>query len=149
VTVSTARPFRPASASASDRAFPRRARWRCTEHARPWARRWSIRVASGCALAVMRVVAASAAFADSVTVTPTANGLTFGSKIQNLLNWTAQGALWASLASILIGAGIWGLSKHFGNYGGASKGLQLVIGGAIGALVVATAPAIVNSMFAG
>jgi hypothetical protein len=91
----------------------------------------------------------TAAWADAVTVSPTANGLTFGAQIQHLLNWTAQGALWASLASILIGAGIWGLSKHLGNYGGANKGLQLVIGGAIGALVVATAPAIVNSMFGG
>ena len=100
-------------------------------------------------LVVARVLAAGPAWADSVTVSPTANGLTFGAKIQNLLNWTAQGALWASLASILIGAGVWGLSKHFGNYGGAHKGLQLVIGGAVGALVVATAPAIVNSMFGG
>jgi hypothetical protein len=105
------------------------------------------RAAAGCVLVVVRLLAAAPAWADSVTVTPTANGLTFGTKIQNLLNWTAQGALWASLASILIGAGVWGLSKHFGNYGGANKGLQLVIGGAIGALVVATAPAIVNSMF--
>ena len=100
-------------------------------------------------LVVARVLATGPAWADSVTVSPTANGLTFGAKIQNLLNWTAQGALWASLASILIGAGVWGLSKHFGNYGGAHKGLQLVIGGAVGALVVATAPAIVNSMFGG
>jgi hypothetical protein len=101
------------------------------------------------ALMAVGVGSPSAAWADAVTVTPTANGLTFGTQIQNLLNWTAQGALWASLASILIGAGVWGLSKHFGNYSGANKGLQLVIGGAIGALVVATAPAIVNSMFTG
>jgi hypothetical protein len=107
------------------------------------------RTAIVAALVALRVLAAGPAWADAVTVTPTANGLTFGPTIQNLLNWTAQGALWASLASILIGAGVWGLSKHFGNYGGAHKGLQLVIGGAIGALVVATAPAIVNSMFAG
>jgi hypothetical protein len=100
-------------------------------------------------LVAVRLVAAGPAWADSVTVTPTANGLAFGTKIQNLLNWTAQGALWASLASILLGAGMWGLSKHSGNYGGANKGLQLVVGGAIGALVVATAPAIVNSMFGG
>jgi len=106
-------------------------------------------VAALVTLVALRVLAAGPAWADAVTVTPTANGLTFGPTIQNLLNWTAQGALWASLASILIGAGVWGLSKHFGNYGGAHKGLQLVIGGAIGALVVATAPAIVNSMFAG
>ena len=114
---------------------------------RPLSARRVRRAATGCVLVMVRLVAAGPAWADSVTVTPTANGLTFGTKIQNLLNWTAQGALWASLASILIGAGVWGLSKHFGNYGGANKGLQLVIGGAVGALVVATAPAIVNSMF--
>ena len=98
--------------------------------------------------ACAQLITPRAAWADSVTVSPTANGLTFGPTIQHLLNWTAQGALWASLGSILIGAGMWGLSKHFGNYGGANKGLQLVIGGAVGALVVATAPAIVNTMFA-
>jgi len=107
------------------------------------------RTAAAGALVALGLFAAGPAWADPVTVTPTANGLTFGPTIQNLLNWTAQGALWASLASILIGAGVWGLSKHFGNYGGAHKGLQLVIGGAVGALVVATAPAIVNSMFGG
>jgi len=104
---------------------------------------------AGCVLVAVPLLAAGPAWADAVTVNPTANGLTFGPTIQNLLNWTAQGALWASLASILVGAGMWGLSKHSGNYGGANKGLQLVIGGAIGALVVATAPAIVNSMFGG
>ena len=117
-------------------------------HRQPSARRVP-RAATGCVLVVMRSLTGGPAWADNVTVTPTANGLTFGTKIQNLLNWTAQGALWASLASILLGAGVWGLSKHFGNYGGANKGLQLVIGGAVGALVVATAPAIVNSMFGG
>lgn len=110
---------------------------------------WCFRVAAAGVLVAVRLVAAGPAWADSVTVSPTANGLAFGTKIQNLLNWTAQGALWACLASILLGAGAWGLSKHSGNYGGANKGLQLVIGGAIGALVVATAPAIVNSMFGG
>lgn len=87
------------------------------------------------------------AWADAVHVTPTAEGLTFGAKIQKMLNWGGQIALWACLASILAGAGAWGLSKHFGNYGGAHKGMQLVVGGAIGALVVASAGPIVNSMF--
>jgi hypothetical protein len=96
---------------------------------------------------VLAVVgSAPAAWADKVQVSPTATGLDFGEKIQKMLNWGAQFALWACLASILAGAGAWGLSKHFGNYGGAHKGMQLVIGGAIGALVVASAPAIVNSM---
>ncbi|GAC1517970.1 MAG: hypothetical protein NVS1B12_07860 [Acidimicrobiales bacterium] len=109
--------------------------------------RWRGALAAA-SLACSTFMSPHAAAADTVSVSPTANGLTFGPTIQHLLNWTAQGALWASLGSILVGAGMWGLSKHFGNYGGANKGLQLVIGGAVGALVVATAPAIVNTMFA-
>ncbi len=92
---------------------------------------------------------AGSASADDVTVSPTANGLTFGTTIQNMLNWGAQIALWGSLASIIAGAAVWGLSKHFGNYGAANKGMQLAIGGGVGALLVATAPAIVNSLFKG
>lgn len=95
------------------------------------------------------VLPATAAWADDVTVSPTAQGLTFGQTIQNMLNWGAQIALWASLASILAGAGCWGLSKHFGNYGTANKGMQLAIGGGVGAILVATAPSIVNSLFKG
>lgn len=103
------------------------------------------------ALAAALVVVAWAvpACADPVKVTPTGNGLSFGTKIERMLNWGGQIALWASLASVLAGAGAWGLSKHFGSYGGAHKGMQLVLGGAIGALVVASADLIINSMFTG
>lgn len=100
------------------------------------------------AIAALVVLAwAGPAFADAVKVDPTAEGLTFAGKAQKMLNWGAQIALWACLASILAGAGAWGLSKQSGNYNGANKGMQLVLGGAIGAFVVATAGPIVNSMF--
>jgi hypothetical protein len=88
------------------------------------------------------------AFADPVTVTPSSSGMgNLGPKIQNLLNMTAQGSLWASLGAVILGGGMWGLSKHFGNYGGAHKGMQLVIGGGVGGLVVASAATIVNAAF--
>lgn len=91
---------------------------------------------------------AAPALADPVTVTPSGAGMgTLGTKIQNLLNMTGQVALWASLGSVLVGAAVWGLSKHFGNYGGAHKGMQLVIGGGVGGLLVAGAATIVNSAF--
>jgi hypothetical protein len=64
-----------------------------------------------------------------------------------IINLTDQAALWASLISVLVGAGVWGLSKHFGNYGGAHKGQILVLGGASGALLASMAPAIVNGLF--
>ncbi len=88
------------------------------------------------------------AFADTVNVSPSSAGMgNLGPKIQNLLNMTAQGGLWASLGSVLLGGGMWGLSKHFSNYGGAHKGMQLVIGGGVGGLVIASAATIVNAAF--
>ncbi|HVF74826.1 MAG TPA: hypothetical protein VM938_07240 [Acidimicrobiales bacterium] len=98
---------------------------------------------------VVVLMTAAPTWADDVKVEPTATGLAFGDKIQRWLNWGGQFALWACLASIIAGGGAWGLSKHFGSYGGANKGMQLVLGGAIGALVVASAGPIVNSMFNG
>lgn len=112
--------------------------------------RWRTALALAATLvAAVVLVAAGPAWADDVKVEPTANGLSFGNKVQNMLNWGGQIALWACLASILAGGGAWGLSKHFGSYGGAHKGMQLVLGGAIGAVVVASAGPIVNSMFGG
>jgi hypothetical protein len=112
-------------------------------------RRLSRLTAAATASAMVVLADVTAAAADPVHVTPTSTGLDFAAKVQSLLDWGAQIALWACLASILAGAGAWGLSKHFGNYGGAHKGMQLVIGGAIGALIVASAGPIVNSMFGG
>lgn len=100
------------------------------------------------AVATTLVLLAAPAMADAVTVTPSSGGMgTLGTTIQNILNMTAQVALWASLGSVLVGAAVWGLSKHLGNYGGANKGMQLAIGGAVGGLLVATSATIVNTMF--
>jgi hypothetical protein len=88
------------------------------------------------------------AWADDVTVTPSGSAIGGAStKVQTILNLLGQGALWASLASILIGAGVWGLSKHFGNYGTAHKGMILTLGGGAGALLTSMAPLIVNGLF--
>jgi hypothetical protein len=111
------------------------------------------RLATRCAAAVSLtvttvVLVAVPAFADPVSATP--SGAAIGAaagKIQAIINLTSQGALWASLISVLVGAGVWGLSKHFGNYGGAHKGQILVLGGAAGALLASMAPAIVNGLF--
>jgi hypothetical protein len=88
------------------------------------------------------------AWADDVTVTPSGSALGGGAtKVQTILNLLGQGALWASLASLLLGAGVWGLSKHFGNYGTAHKGMILALGGGAGALLTSMAPQIVNGLF--
>jgi hypothetical protein len=88
------------------------------------------------------------AWADDVTVNPSAAGMgDAGAKAQHILNMGGQVALWACLGSILAGAAVWGLSKHFGAYGAANKGMILALGGIVGALLTGVAPSMVNFMF--
>jgi hypothetical protein len=83
-----------------------------------------------------------------VQVTPSTAGLPGASLFQNMLNWLSQAALWGALASLLIGAAIWGLSQHAGNSYSAGKGRTLALAGVIGALLAGLAPTIVNTLFA-
>ena len=83
---------------------------------------------------------------SQVVVNPSADGLPGAERFQQALNWTAQFALWGSLASVLVGAAVWGLSNHFGNGYAAGKGRVAVVGGAIGAFVAGLAPPIVNGL---
>ena len=82
-----------------------------------------------------------------VSVSPSSSGLPGGALMQQLLNWLAQVALWGSVGSILLGAAIYGLSQHAGNYSGAYRGKQLALGGVVGACLVGIAPAVVNLLF--
>lgn len=84
-----------------------------------------------------------------VTVTPDANGLPGGALAQKVLNWTDQIALWGSLASLLIGAAVWGVSQHAGNGYQAGRGRNFAVAGAVGALLAGLSPTIVNTLFAG
>jgi hypothetical protein len=85
--------------------------------------------------------------ADGVNATPSANGLPGAGFVQRLIDWTAQVGLWGSLAAMLVGAAMFGMSQQAGNYLGASRGKHLVMGGAIGAAITGLAPAIVNLVF--
>ena len=82
-----------------------------------------------------------------VTMTPDGNGLPGGNLAQTLLNWTGQVALWGSLGSILVGAAVYGLGREAGNYGAASKGRTLALGGVVGAILTGLAATIVNLLF--
>jgi hypothetical protein len=85
--------------------------------------------------------------ADGVNASPSANGLPGAGFLQRLIDWTAQIGLWGSLAAMLIGAAMFGMSQQAGNYLGASRGKHLVLGGAIGAAITGLAPSIVNLVF--
>ena len=82
-----------------------------------------------------------------VTVTPTSQDFPGGAMMQKLINWAGQFGLWGSVASLLIGAGIWGISSHFGNGYQAGKGKILAAAGAIGAVLTGLAPVIVNGLY--
>lgn len=82
-----------------------------------------------------------------VDATPTSAGMPGAALLQQLLNWLSQLALWGSLASILLGAGLYGLSQQSGNYAGGYRGKQLALAGVIGACLAGIAPTAINLFF--
>lgn len=82
-----------------------------------------------------------------VDVSPTSAGMPGAELINQLISWLSQIALWGSLASILIGAAVYGISKEGGHGYNATKGRVLAAGGAVGAILAGLAPTIVNMLF--
>ncbi|MBP6730001.1 MAG: hypothetical protein KA129_10270 [Microthrixaceae bacterium] len=82
-----------------------------------------------------------------VDAQPSSAGMPGAELIQQMLNWLSQLALWGSLASILIGAGVYGLSQNSGNYAGSYRGKQLALAGVIGACLAGIAPTAINLLF--
>lgn len=82
-----------------------------------------------------------------VDANPTSAGMPGAALLQQMLNWLSQVALWGSLASILLGAAIYGLSQQSGNYAGGFRGKQLALAGVIGACLAGVAPTAINLFF--
>ena len=82
-----------------------------------------------------------------VSVSPSSAGMPGANLIQELLNWGQMIALWGSLAAILAGAAMYGLSREGGSYSGAGRGKALALGGVVGAILAGVAPAAVNMLF--
>ena len=82
-----------------------------------------------------------------VSVTPSSDGMPGAELIQKMLGWLSQVALWGSLASILVGAAVYGISQNTGSYSGAYRGKQLATAGVIGACLTGIAPTAVNLLF--
>ena len=82
-----------------------------------------------------------------VNSTPSSSGLPGAHLMQQMINWLAQVALWGSLASILLGAAIYGLAQQSGNYAGGYRGKQLALAGAVGACLAGVAPTAINLLF--
>lgn len=93
------------------------------------------------------VARAHAFVVAQVEVNPTSSEFPGGTMVQKMIDWAGQFALWGSVASLLIGAGIWGVSQQFGNGFQAGKGKILAASGAVGAVLTGLAAVIVNTLF--
>ena len=82
-----------------------------------------------------------------VDANPSAVGMPGAELLQQMLDWLSQIALWGSLASILLGAALYGLSQQSGNYAGGFRGKQLALAGVIGACLAGVAPTAINLFF--
>ena len=81
-----------------------------------------------------------------IDVTPSNDGLPGAAFWQQVLGWLAWVGLAGSLASLLIGGAVWGLSHAGGQSMGASKGKMFALGGMAGAVLVGLAATIVNTL---
>ena len=79
-----------------------------------------------------------------VHVTPDPSGLPGSNVLQSLVNGLAFWMLLASLAGVLIGAGVWALASHGNNHHWASRGRAGALVSAAAALVIGASGAIVN-----
>ncbi len=110
-------------------------------------------VAAGSTPAVATIEVAAPAggrmveLAEPVRVDPTAEGMPGATLGRKLLNWLGQLALWGSLASILVGAALYGLSQQAGYATGATRGRTLALAGVVGAIMTGLGPTVVNLLF--
>jgi len=81
-----------------------------------------------------------------IEVTPSNAGLPGAAFWQQVLGWLAWGGLAGSLASMLIGGAVWGLSHAGGQSHGVSRGKTFALGGMAGAILVGLAATIVNTL---
>ncbi len=114
-------------------------------------RTWTMTLATTVAVLVATHVQTAVAHAQvvlaQVQVNPTSTDFPGGDMFQQLIDWAAQFGLWGSVASLLIGAGIWGVSQQFGNGFQSGKGKVLAGCGALGAVLTGLAPIIVNGLY--
>ena len=82
-----------------------------------------------------------------VQAQPTSKDLPGAQLIQQMIDWLDQIALWGSLASILLGAAMYGLAQQSGNYAGGYRGKQLALSGVIGACLAGVAPTAINMFY--
>lgn len=84
---------------------------------------------------------------SGINVTPNASGLPGSDSLVSLVGGLQFDAVLAALAALIIGAAVWALSSHSGNYQGAARGRTAVIVSALAALLIGFGPGLVNWFF--
>lgn len=82
-----------------------------------------------------------------VSLTPSPANLPGGDVLQRLTNGLGGWALVATLAGLVVGAGLWALGAHAQNYQQSFIGRRTVLVSGVAALLVGAAPALVNFFF--
>jgi MFS family permease len=82
-----------------------------------------------------------------VSMTPSPGNLPGGAVLQKLTDGLGGWALVATLAGLVVGAGLWALGAHAQNYQQSYTGRRTVLVSGVAALVVGAAPALVNFFF--
>ena len=85
---------------------------------------------------------------EPITVHPSWENAPWQDKVQTILNVTAQAALACCVLSLLVGGAALGIGRVTGSYQAGNRGVQLLVGGGAGALVVATAASVVRWLVA-
>ena len=94
--------------------------------------------------AVRALLAPQVAWADPIEVNPSWESAPWQGTVERLLNVTAQTAFACCAFSLLAGGAAMGLGKIVGSYQAGHRGLQLMVGGGGGALVVASTASILS-----
>lgn len=97
---------------------------------------------------VVSLIAPQVAWADPIEVVPSWEEAPWQSKVQTILNVTAQIGLSCCVFSLLAGGAAMGIGKVVGSYQAGHRGLQLILGGGGGALVIASTASIVSWLIA-
>lgn len=109
------------------------------------ARRTTAVTTLGLAGACLRPLPAHAATrSDAIKLTPGWEGAPWVAKIQQLLNVSAQGALVCCLLAFVLGGGALALGRVLGSNRAGNLGLQFLLGGAAGAVVIISAPSLLS-----
>lgn len=75
---------------------------------------------------------------------PDPSALPGGAALQKLVDGLMFWGLLAALAGLVIGAAVWALSSHAGNYQHSAGGRRATLVSAAAALLIGAAPAIIN-----